>query len=104
MVNPLAGDAGLIDVKLTENGDPLRFAVTVAEGASTSRHQVSARALDVARLAGAATPEQLIKASFRFLLDREPKESILSRFDLTVISRYFPDFEATLPQYLSRTA
>jgi hypothetical protein len=35
------------------------------------------------------------------LLDREPKESILGRFDVTVISRYFPEFERELPRYLS---
>jgi hypothetical protein len=34
------------------------------------------------------------------LLDREPKESILRRFDVTVISRYFPEFEQELPHYL----
>ena len=38
----------------------------------------------------------------RFLLDREPKESILGRFDVTVISRYFPEFERELPHYLER--
>jgi hypothetical protein len=35
------------------------------------------------------------------LLDREPKESILGSFDVTVISRYFPEFERELPNYLS---
>jgi hypothetical protein len=39
----------------------------------------------------------------RFLLDRKPKESVLSRFDLTVISRYFPEFERELPRYLSQS-
>ena len=28
-----------------------------------------------------------------FLLEREPKESILRSFDLTVISRYFAEYE-----------
>jgi hypothetical protein len=37
------------------------------------------------------------------LLDREPKESILSHFDVTVISRYFPDFEREVPRYLSQS-
>jgi hypothetical protein len=35
------------------------------------------------------------------LLDREAKESILQRFDVTVISRYFPEFERELPRYFS---
>ena len=42
-------------------------------------------------------------AAFRFLLDREPKESILRRFDVAVISRYFPEFERELPRYLARS-
>ncbi len=37
--------------------------------------------------------EELIKKSFEFLLQRESKESILRKFDLKVISRYFPEYE-----------
>ena len=33
--------------------------------------------------AGKHTPERCLEAAFRFLLDREPKESILRRFDVT---------------------
>ena len=90
----------MIEVKQTDTGDPLRFEVIVTEGSGTSRHKVAAAAKDVARLSGAASPEELVEASFRFLLEREPKESILRSFDLTVISSYFPDYEAQLPQYL----
>ena len=39
-----------------------------------------------------ADVERLVEASFRFLLERESKESILRRFDLSVIRRYFPEF------------
>lgn len=39
------------------------------------------------------TKEELIKKSFEFLLKRESKQSILSRFNLRVIGNYFPDFE-----------
>jgi hypothetical protein len=49
-----------------------------------------------------ATPERGLEAAFRFLLDREPKESILRRFDVTAISRYFPEFEREMPRYLSQ--
>jgi hypothetical protein len=42
---------------------------------------------------GKITKEELIHKSFMFLLEREPKESILSTFDLTIIKRYFPEFE-----------
>jgi hypothetical protein len=38
----------------------------------------------------------------RFLLDREPKESILSAFDTDAVRRYFPEFDDALPGYLAR--
>jgi hypothetical protein len=51
---------------------------------------------------GKHTPERYLEAAFRFLLDREPKESILRDFDVLAISRYFPDFEREMPRYLSQ--
>jgi hypothetical protein len=90
-----------IAVTRLPDADPLAFAVEVAQGEGATRHRVSVSAGDCARLAGDATPEQLVEAAFRFLLDREPKESILSRFDLGVIARYFPEFERELPRYLA---
>ena len=38
----------------------------------------------------------------RFLLDREPKELILGAFDISVIRRYFPEFDDALSRYLAR--
>lgn len=35
----------------------------------------------------------LHRDGFQFLLDREPKESILRHFEVTVISHYFPEVE-----------
>jgi hypothetical protein len=42
----------------------------------------------------------VVDAAFRFLLDREPKEAILARFDVSLIAQYFPEFEEELPRYL----
>jgi hypothetical protein len=39
------------------------------------------------------TKEELIEKSFKFLLERESKESILSKFNLKIIKSYFPEFE-----------
>jgi hypothetical protein len=92
----------MIDVQRTADDDPLEFAVRVTEGGGESRHQVTMSRETAERLgAGRHEPERCIEAAFRFLLDREPKESILARFDVTVISRYFPEFERTLPDYLA---
>jgi len=52
---------------------------------------------------GRHTAQHCLEAAFRFLLDREPRESIMGRFDVTVISRYFPEFERELPRYLSQS-
>ena len=68
------------------------FVVRVREGASETRHEVTATPPDAAR----------VRAAFAFLLDREPKEAILARFDLSVIARYFPEFEREWPRYLDK--
>ncbi|MFZ1963972.1 MAG: hypothetical protein WAU78_11015 [Roseiarcus sp.] len=90
----------MITVTRQSGDDPLAFDVVVAEPNGTTRHRVALTRADLARLAGARAPERLIEAAFRFLIDREPKESILTRFDLSVIARYFPEFERELPRYL----
>ena len=95
----------MIDVRRTGNGDPLEFEVVVRDGAGESRHHVSMSREASERMAGGGdTPERVMEAAFRFLLDRESKESILARFDVTVIPRYFPEFERELPRYLARAA
>ncbi|MBL7183234.1 MAG: hypothetical protein ISS50_02165, partial [Anaerolineae bacterium] len=47
-----------------------------------------------------ASPEDLVAESFRFLLEREPKESILRSFDLMVIGRYFPEYRREIVKRL----
>ena len=94
----------MIEVKRTQRRDLLEFDVVVSDGKGESRHRVTMATETGERLtAGQCTPERVVEAAFRFLLDREPKELILRAFDVTVISRYFPEFERELPRYLSRT-
>ena len=84
-----------------EKLDASHFCVRVIEGVSESTHHVTLDPKDQARLAGTTIqPEELIRKSFQFLLEREPKESILSRFDLSVISRYFPEYEREIKKRL----
>jgi len=91
----------MIDVKLTKSDDPYEFNVTVRERGTETRHRVTMADATYSQLAGErATPERVIEAAFEFLLEREPKESILSSFDVTVISRYFPSFEEEITNYL----
>jgi hypothetical protein len=92
----------MIEVQRIGEGDPLDFEVVVREGEGETRHHVTMSREMCDRLtADKHAPERCLEAAFRFLLDREPKESILRRFDVTVISRYFPEFERELPHYLS---
>ncbi|HID87399.1 MAG TPA: hypothetical protein EYP55_08485 [Anaerolineae bacterium] len=90
-----------IEVVKSDRGDRYEFQVTVRERGEETRHRVSLRKADHERLAGGrASPEALVTESFRFLLEREPKESILRSFDLTVIGRYFPEYEREIVKRL----
>jgi hypothetical protein len=88
-------------VEKSERNDSYDLQVTVKEGQSETNHKVTLKQSDYERLAGGeVSPEALVTESFRFLLEREPKESILRSFDLTVISRYFPEYEREIKQRL----
>ena len=94
----------MIEVKRIGDGDPFTFEVVVREGRGETRHHVTMTHTTCNQLtAGRHTPERCLEAAFHFLLDREAKESILGRFDVTVISRYFPEFEQELPRYLAQS-
>ncbi len=43
-----------------------------------------------------ADVEDLVHRSFDFLLEREPPSSILRAFDLSVIERYFPEYDRVI--------
>lgn len=70
-----------------------RFQVEVIEVSSSTRHTVTVSPESIRRLGWKGTPEELIRKSFDFLLQREPKESILSEFEISAIGRYFPEYE-----------
>ena len=79
-----------VDVRASALGE---YEVVIREGSSSTTHTVSLTSemraeLGVSDVDGA----RLVQESFRFLLERESKESILARFELTVITRYFPEY------------
>jgi len=77
-----------------EKLNDVEFLVRANEGRSESQHRVTLTPEIYQKLSrGKITREELIRKSFEFLLDRESKESILSRFDLPLIGRYFPEYE-----------
>jgi hypothetical protein len=70
------------------------FLVVVAEAVSSTKHSVTLDEDYYQKLTrGEISKEDLIKRSFNFLLAREPKESILQKFNLRLIKRYFPSYE-----------
>jgi hypothetical protein len=72
-------------------------AIRDAGGRLASEHEVRVAPGDVVRLAPtAADPTELVERSFAFLLEREPPSSILRTFDLSVIGRFFPGYEAEI--------
>lgn len=73
--------------------EPMRFHVVVRNGDSGTEHEVTVSAADLERLAPGRSPEAFVTACFEFLLEREPKGSILRAFDIAVIGGYFPEFE-----------
>ena len=75
----------------------MRFDVTVHDGDTITEHEVTVSEADLERLGAGRPPDAFVRDCFAFLLAREPKESILSSFDVGVIGRYFPEFEREIP-------
>ena len=81
-----------VEVRCANDGGGYRCTVEVSDASGKSHHVVRASAKDVERWSRGRSVEQLVGDSFAFLLEREPKESILERFALSVIERYFPGY------------
>ena len=50
---------------------------------------------------GKVNKKELIKFSFKFLLERESNTSILPSFELSVISRYFSEYKKTVNEWIN---
>jgi hypothetical protein len=84
-------------VECSAAGEGWSCAVTVEENGSHTGHEVRVTRAELARFApGSSEPSVLVEQSFRFLLEREPKESILRRFAISDIGRYFPDYATVI--------
>jgi len=66
------------------------------------RYQVTVSDADAAVLAPGHDTRALVEESFQFLLEREPPESIMRRFDITVIERYFPEYRSDIKRRMAR--
>lgn len=73
-----------------------RYRVRLSDAATSTQHLVVLTPDENRRYAPESKPEDLLARSFEFLLERESKESILPRFALSDIERYFPDFPSII--------
>jgi hypothetical protein len=83
----------MAQLTVTRQGDEA-FHVQTSAGTS---HDVTVPAEFAASLGcDQVAPEELVRSSFEFLLEREPATSILRTFSLDVISQYFPSYPAEI--------
>ncbi len=83
-----------------ETIDSTTFKVTVDKDTTTT-HTVTVNPSFYEELTDKCVkPEELVKQSFVFLLERESNTSILRSFNLSVISQYFPEYEETIRSML----
>ena len=79
--------------------DDTTYLVSVADDTAT-QHNVSVDPAYARQLLnGKSSVEDLVRASFKFLLEREPNTSILRQFDLKVNNDYFPEYEQRIRDY-----
>ena len=82
--------------KITEN----QYRVMVKENGDYTDHIVILDPECYQDLTEGKIPKtELIQKSFAYLLERESKEAILSKFKLQEISNYFPDFKKEIKSY-----
>jgi hypothetical protein len=86
----------VVTVRVEPDGDGWSCDVIVEQAGQRTRHAVNVSPADLARWGDgikARDVESLVSRSFDFLLEREPASSILAAFDLSVIQRYFPEYD-----------
>jgi len=82
-----------IEVRCAAEGDGYRCSIDISDTTGTTHHVVRVSRKYFDRWRRGRSAEELVRDSFGFLLERESKESILKEFDLSVIQRYFPDYD-----------
>jgi hypothetical protein len=95
----MADPAPAVTCQATEGG--WRCSVVVGEDPGATRHQVLVDRETLEDIAPTATPELLVAESFAFLLEREPRESIMREFELPIIGRFFADYPDEIRRRMS---
>lgn len=82
----------MVTVSTKDESDCWVCEVVVEDAGERTRYTVTVTRLDLERW-GHGDVEDLVRRSFDFLLQREPPSSILKRFELAEIMRYFPEYD-----------
>jgi hypothetical protein len=90
-----------IDVTCKDSSDGWTCEVDVSDQTQTT-HTVTVPEDDFNSLVGSedATVDDLVEASFRFLLEREPQSAIMGQFDIMTIESYFSEYSDTIQSKL----
>jgi hypothetical protein len=86
----------MVTVRAEPEGAGWVCQVDVGHAGERTQHTVRVSPAELARWGRGdhrGDVEDLIKRSFDFLLQREPPGAILRRFDLSMILRYFPEYD-----------
>lgn len=84
-------------IPMAKEGDTNVFLVEVHEDGSQTNHRVTVDAEELQKFGhGNAAPEELVRASFEFLLKQESKEDILKEFNIGKIGFYFPEYSQVM--------
>jgi len=85
----------------TEGDNRWHYEVQVDDGGRQHSYEVTLSWSDYDLWCkGRVAPEKVVKAAFEFLLEREPASAILSRFDCSVMRRYFSEVDSVLPKMI----
>jgi hypothetical protein len=87
----------MVTVRAKRVGEAWLCDVSVDYRGERTKHVVTVKPADLTRWDGGSdrdAVQSLVARSFDFLLEREPPTAILATFDLSVIQRYFPEYDS----------
>ena len=89
-----------LTVRCDPTADGWQCSVTVGDDPDATTHDVSVDRATLDDMAPGVSPEELVRVSFEFLLEREPRQSIMRSFELPIIGRFFGDYRDEMERRL----
>jgi hypothetical protein len=90
-----------LSIRCDPTADGWQCSVTVGADAAATTHGVTVDRDTLDDMSPGVTPEELVRISFEFLLEREPRESIMRSFELPIIGRFFGDYRDEVERRLA---